>query len=206
MKNLKSIICRILITTLIVLISIFTCVYCNALGEYNAGRLYDYIKTQKTSHEIAELARSLGLAEKDPIIVRAKELWLDANEKFIRDRDIIATVVFNEAGYGGSDRHMELVAAVVCNRVKSSEFPNTVYEVVIAPKQYKPEYVDPNSYHGQRARKAPNWEKCQAIAAKALRGEIVCPSDVFFQANFIQGKSIYEIHYTSYSTTWFCYG
>ena len=206
MKDLRLMFCSILIIASIVLMSVFACVFCNAVGEYNAGRLYDYIQTQNTSHEIAELARSLGLPEDDPIILRAKDLWLEANEKFIRDRDIIATVVFNEAGYGCSDRHMELVAAVVCNRVKSDKFPNTVYEVVVAPKQYKPEYADPNSYHGQRARKAPNWTKCQAIATKALRGEIECPSSVFFQANFIQGKSIYEIHYTSYSTTWFCYG
>lgn len=161
---------------------------------------------QNTVHEIAELARSIGLPEDDPIIVRAKELWWEAEEQFYKDRDIIATVVFNEAGYGCSDRHMELVAAVVYNRLQSDKFPDTVYEIVVAPKQYHPDYADAESYYGKRARESKVWNKCQDIATKALRGEIDCPSDVFYQANFTQGTGIYETHYTSYSTTWFCYG
>lgn len=167
---------------------------------------YRPIEIQGAAHEIAELARSLGLPEDDPIIVRAKEIWEEANEQFCKDRDIIATVVYNEAGLGCSDRHMELVAAVICNRVNSDKFPNSVYDVVVAPKQYHPAYANPNSYYGKRARESEIWHKCQEIAIKALRGEIECPDDVFFQANFFQGTKTYEIHYTSYSKTWFCYG
>lgn len=170
-----------------------------------------------TTHEIAELARSLGLSEDDPIIVRAKELWIEADEReaneteninqFNYDRDIIATVIYNEAWYGCSIRHRELVAAVVCNRVKSNLFPDSVYDVVTAPRQYIPAYVDPDSYYGKRARaNADAWALCQEIATRALRGEIDCPENVVFQSEFKNlGDGVYEMHRTSYSTTYFCY-
>lgn len=171
-----------------------------------AGFTYKPADTQAKAHEIAELARSMGLPEDDPIIQRARDLWWEADAQFCYDRDIIATVVYNEAGFGCSDRHMELVAAVVCNRLGYNGFPNTVYEIVTAPNQYHPAYADANSYYGRRARESDIWEKCQDIAARALRGEIECPEGVVYQANFTQGSGVYETHYTSYSTTYFCYG
>ena len=167
----------------------------------------DFQQRKHSAHEIAEMARSLGLPESDPIIVRAKELWWESDAQFCYDRDIIATVVYNEAWGGCSDRHRELVAAVICNRVASDKFPNSVYDVVVQRGQYHPSYADPNSYYGKRAREnAEVWATCQEIAAKALNGEVDCDSNVLYQANFTQGYGIYETHYTSYSTTYFCYG
>jgi len=148
-----------------------------------------------------------GLPEDDPIIARAREIWWEQDARFQTDRDIIATVVYNEAGYGCTDRHMELVAAVVCNRVASEHpgWPDTVYEVVVQPGQYLPAYADPGSYYGQRARASGVWTKCQEIAERALLGQIECDPDVVFQAEFTQGSGVYETHCTSYSTTYFCY-
>ena len=196
-------------------IFIFLILCCCLLTGFTYGTT---TQVKATAHEIAELARSLNLPEDDPIIVRAQELWWEAHAKekenintvaFERDRDIIATVVFNEAGYGCSDRHMELVAAVICNRVNSNLFPNTVYEVVIQKAgqyyAYLPAYADPNSYYGRRARNSSEWEKCQNIATKALLGQIECPSNVVYQANFKQGSGVYDTHKTSYSITYFCY-
>lgn len=141
--------------------------------------------------------------------IRSSELQdskLRALKQFYKDRDIVATVVYNEAGIGCSDRHMELVAAVIYNRLNSSLFPNNIYDIVTAPRQYLPAYADPSSYYGRRARESSKWKKCQEIATRALSGMIDCPDNVFFQANFTQGTGIYEIHETSYSTTWFCFG
>lgn len=163
--------------------------------------------TKDTAHEIAELARSLGLPEDDPIIVRARELWWEADEQFCWERDITATIVFNEAGYGCSDRQMELVATVPWNRVKSDKFPNTLYEVVIQQGQYLPAYADPNSYYSRRARAdEETWKKCQEIAARVMLGEVECPENVLYQAEFVQGTGVYETHETTYSTTYFCFG
>lgn len=197
--------CKRALIIVALLIVIFMPVTSSAQDEYRSE--YEPLIIQDSMHRIAEYARALGLPEDDPIIIRAKELWLKADKDFHRDRDIVATVVYNEAGNGCSDRHMELVAAVVYNRLMSEKFPDTIRDIVVAPKQYHPDYVDADSYYGKRARESSEkWEKCQEIATKALKGEIECPRDVYYQANFKQGKGIYEIHYTTYSTTWFCYG
>ena len=166
---------------------------------------YEHLEVRDTAYEIIKLARSIGIKENDPIIERAKTIQAEAHQQFLTDRDIIATVIYNEAGYKCSDRHMELVAAVIINRLKSDLFPDTVYEIVTAPKQYHPLYADPNSIYGQLARKSDKWKKCKKIATKALKGEIDCPDNVYYQANFKQGDGEYEIHKTSYSTTYFCY-
>lgn len=171
------------------------------------GFAYQPAETQVSVQEIAVLARGLGLPETDPIIQRAQALWWEAESRRRADRDIIATVVFNEAGYGCSDRHMELVAAVICNRVASDTFPDSVYDVVVQPGQYHPAYADPESWYSRRAREdAGTWAKCQEIAALALDGAVDCPAAVLYQANFTQGSGVYEVHQTSYSSTYFCYG
>ena len=38
---------------------------------------YNWTHRQETVHEIAELARSIGLPEDDPIIKRAQEIWME---------------------------------------------------------------------------------------------------------------------------------
>lgn len=168
-----------------------------------------YVDRMDRAHELAEMARAEGLADDNPIIVQCKDIWWQAYEEFCYDRDIIATVIYNEAWYKCSDRHRELVAGVVVNRrdnTKWFDYADTIYEVVVAPAQYNPKYADPNSYQGRIARENPeNWAVCQEIAARALRYEIDIPSTVLFQAEFTQGDEIYEIHKTGYSTTYFCH-
>ena len=167
---------------------------------------YPEFTTQQTLYNIIKVARDGGIPENDPLIVLAKNRFEESKKQHRKDMEIIATVVYNEAGYGCSDRHMELVAGVIYNRLKSDLFPNTVYEIVTAPKQYHPLYADPDSVYSQLARNSDKWAKCLEIAERALRGDIDCPDTVFFQANFPQGTANYEIHDTSYSRTWFCYG
>jgi spore germination cell wall hydrolase CwlJ-like protein len=152
----------------------------------------------------------MGLDDSDSIIVRCKEIW-NEGINLIKpvdptDRDTIATAIYTEAWGGCSDRHRELVAAVIVNRVNSNRFPNSVSGVVNQRGQYPQGYANPNSTLGKRARQNPEiWAKCQAIATKALRGEVDCPDNVVFQAQFRQGSGVYDVHKTSYSTTYFCY-
>lgn len=186
---------------------------------------------QDKLHEIAEIAREIGLEETDQIIKRAQELWWEAQalkEKLdedvpMEDNDtppveekppaeepwyteedirIVATVIYNEAWYGCSERHRELVGAVLVNRVKSPQFPNTVYACVVQPKQYNPGYAT-----GRYPVPDFAWETCRELAIRALNGEVECPDNVLFQSNYPNlGKGWYEVHYTSYSTTYFAYG
>lgn len=119
--------------------------------------------------------------------------------------DLLAAVIYYEAGSDDcTDRHQQLVAQVVLNRVASGEFPNTVYDVITQnypAVQY--------SYYNRILDIANNTDKiperCYDNALSALLGEVECPSNIVWQANFKQGSGIYEIHKTSYSTTYFCY-
>lgn len=138
--------------------------------------------------------------------------WTDTHRVTwnVTDAEIIACVVFNEAGYGCTDRHQELVAAVIVNRVADPRFPDTVYDVVTQKTgehyQYHPAYATPGSWAWERAVNSDVWEHCLEIAEKALSGLVDCPPDVLYQANFEQGTGVYECGYTSYSVTYFCYG
>lgn len=167
---------------------------------------YQPLEQQQVAQNIATQARGLGLPESDPIITRAQELWWAAENELNYDRDLIATTIYHEAWGDCSDRHRELVGAVIYNRVLSPLWPNSVYEVLAAPGQYSKELVTPNSKAWNKARENPTiWAHCQAIAEKVLNGEVVCPRNVVYQSNSVQG-SVYETHKTSYSTTYFCFG
>ena len=229
---------------------------------------------QNKAHQIAEIAREMGLSEDDPIIVRAQEIWwqeegqsnpvttevdpvveeqpAEVNSAEVNptetveipevpvdevvaelatapaedaaleetkptrytlgvpgytqeDIDRVASVVYNEAGNGTERRHKELVAACVVNRVNSPWMGSNIYEVITCPNQYLPAYAQYGSYYMNRAMNADNWEECKEIAEKALKGEIDCPYDLVFQAEFVQGRGVYESYRTKYGPTYFCY-
>lgn len=121
------------------------------------------------------------------------------------DLDLLAAVIYYEAGSDDcTDRHQQLVAQVVLNRVASDEFPDTIYDVIMQTKpsiQYSP--------YKKIAKNAGNRDiipqRCYDNALIVLNGEVECPSNIVWQANFKQGSGIYEVHKTSYSTTYFCY-
>ncbi len=158
---------------------------------------------QEQAHKIAETARAMGLPESDPIIIRTKEIWNAEELQFQIARDIIATVIYNEAWGGCTERHRELVAAVIVNRVKSDKFPSTVYDVVSQKGQYLNAYANGDPHYTPPAEALV---ECREIATRALLGEIECPDHVLYQAEAKQGTGVYEICKTSYSTTYFCYG
>lgn len=162
-----------------------------------------WTSTQNKVHEIAEIARELGLGEDDPIIQRASYLWL-TEEKTIR---ILAKVVFNEAGCSEcTDRHQQLVACVVLNRIKSNDFPNTIEEVIAQPKQYTKKYLQnlPNYIEADK-----DMKRCFDNAILAYLGKVDCPENVVYQSEYPDlGTGHYEVYYVSVlgSTTYFSYG
>lgn len=116
------------------------------------------------------------------------------------DLDLLAKIIYLEAG-GCTYRHKQLVGCVVINRVNSSKFPNTIEDVVYQKNQYYP--------RGSKylANAKPDGE-CYEIAKDLLANgnHSICPSNVLFQAEFVQGE-VYEVIVSPYgSTTYFCYG
>lgn len=140
---------------------------------------------QHKAHQIANIARELGLPEDSAIISEASRLWWAEQE----DARIIANVVAHEAPYC-TERHQRLVAQVILNRVADPRFPDNVRDVVTQPGQYHPSYVNDLPDY---ASASPEIRRCFAAAVAALNGEVDCPESVIFQSEFEQlGAGTYE--------------
>ncbi len=151
---------------------------------------------QNELHDIANRARALGLPESNPIIQEAKRLWHQEEE----DLRIIANVILHEAPHC-SDRHQQLVAQVILNRVASplAYFPDTVKDVVNAPGQYDPAYTRNLPERGDQN---PEVQRAFRNALDAINGEVDCPDNVVYQSEFdYLGSGNYEIHEAR--TDWF---
>ena len=151
---------------------------------------------QDALHAAADLLRAAGLPDDDPAILALSAEWWREQEAL----DIVARVVMGEAG-NCPWMHQVAVAAVVCNRVKSPYFPDTVREVVAAPGQYTTLYLT-------------GFEKtsrqCYEAAKKALDGDSGVPEDVIWQAEFPQGTEVWWRSEVDtgwwHSVTYFCRG
>lgn len=184
----------------IIFICIIIIFYSFAVGATTKD---EWTPTQYKLHQIAELAREIGLEEDNPIIQEASFLWYTELEEI----KILANVISFEANCC-TDRHQQLVAAVVLNRKNSNKFPNTIKEVITQENQYNPSYVRnlPNYLIAD-----DNMKKCFINAIKAYCGEVECPDNVLFQSNYPElGYGYYEVIEvnTPYfkSTTYFAYG
>lgn len=148
-------------------------------------------------HEMADELRSLGYSDDSPVIQALSNAWWED----YHDLCIVAKVVDNEANDICEMDHKVYVGAVVMNRVKSDLFPNSVHDVVAAPGQYSHEYL--NGFN--------NISRKSWIAARmAIDGEHDAPSDLYWQAEFPQGREIWKTFVVDtpyfHSTTYFCRG
>lgn len=164
-----------------------------------ANAAYDITtERQDRLHDAAEILRSLGYAEDSEVITRIKNAWWQEQE----DLNIIAKTIQNEADPAWCQwEHSVAVGAVVCNRVKSPWFPDTVREVVEAPGQYLKAYTSDFSGTTRLAYEA---------AKAALDGDHEVPEDAYWQDNKVQGRRIWKAFTvdTGYfrSTTYICCG
>ena len=116
----------------------------------------------------------------------------------VNENDVIllARVIHAEATQQPNLRVMDrqYVGAVIMNRVKHPQFPNTLQGVIYARNQYAcvGNYLF-NQYPPQ---------ECLDIARQLLEGETFgVPSNVVFQAQFHQGKGLWKqvgVHYYCY--------
>lgn len=153
---------------------------------------------QEALHADAENLRAVGVSDDDPMIRALSDAWWAEQEKL----DILAKLVAHEADPQWCEwEHSLAVACVVLNRVASPYFPNTVKEVVAAPGQYLESYTHDF---------ADTPRLCYEVAKAALDGDHEIPSDVYWQAEFLQGTSVWKVFRvdTGYysSTTYICRG
>lgn len=113
------------------------------------------------------------------------------------DLFVLSHIIQCEAGYCEREM-MEGVGSVVLNRVADERFPNTIYEVVNQPGQYRP--VMSGTFQN-----AQPTDEVIDVAIDLLTNGSKLPANVVWQANFPQGTGTYKTLSTSYSTMWFCY-
>ena len=164
---------------------------------------------KKYTAEIAEkeaqalaYEREIAEAEGDLVALRAKykeELAISAQASQMENRDIsdiifasgdedvMAAIIECEAG-GESYTGKVAVGAVVMNRVRSPLFPNTVLEVIMAPKQFSP--VGSGRFAIVLARGAN--ESCYQAARDAMAGASPVGDCLFFRTPIpgLEGQQI----------------
>lgn len=108
--------------------------------------------------------------------------------------DMLARVINGEAGSSWiSDKEQRAVGSVVLNRVKSKKFPNTLRGVIFQRSQYA--CVRDGNYNKKPSKRAI------ANAKYLLENGTTLPSNVVFQAQFIQGRGVH----TKIGSHYFCY-
>lgn len=169
-----------------------------ALAVHGYAGYFDELEEKKTqAHASAQAARMAGMPEDAAVIVEAQAQWHEAHAQIERELDMLARVVYFEAGSDWlSDRHQQLVACVVLNRCADERFPDTIEENVYKDGQY----ACAEKLYSVTREQIP--ERCYINAAKAAYGLVECSDDVVYQAQFKQGTGTYEKH----GNTWFCYG
>lgn len=116
------------------------------------------------------------------------------------DLDLLARLITAEMGCSWVPDDIQLyVGSVVLNRMESSLFPDTLYDVIYQKGQYSPTWSG-------AINNTPD-ERTVENARTLLENGSVLPANVVFQANFKQGDGVYAEYYDEYlgTTTYFCY-
>ena len=131
--------------------------------------------------------------------LKKQHLHIEDNLTF-DDLYLLSKIIETETGSNWlTEEHRQMVASVVVNRVKSPEFPNTLYEVVYQRGQYA-------AVRTSRFENLIPSEKAVRSAMAVLKDGSIAPPSVVFQAEFVQGKGTYKkITDSILGTTYFCY-
>ena len=168
---------------------------------------YDEAETQKETAEnttdatesTTENTTEAETEATEPVTEETTEPTEEVKNYTEDDLFYLAAAVCREAG-GESEEIQLLVANVFINRVNSSHYPDTIYEVLTQYKQYGTMWKYGVSF--------PDWadekvkEQCYSVAQRILEGERFCPENVLFQAEFKQGSGVYKQFGDDY---YFCY-
>lgn len=164
---------------------------CEPIDDAQTGTIirHEEIQVAYANAPTSDSTASQGhsTVQNEPVYVSYDEEWL------------LAWIIYMEAGsYWIPDYVQQYVGSVVLNRVASSNFPNTITEVLYQPGQY---YAAMTGLYY-----APD-ERAQANARYLLENGSVLPADVLFQANFTQGTGVYHEYQDPYlGSSYFCYG
>ena len=109
------------------------------------------------------------------------------------DLETLALLIYQEAGGDAcSDDTRRKVGTVVLNRVDSDNYPDTIQEVALQRKQYGRLHwtglVWPE--RASQPQEAHAVARAYDCAEQLLTGDRALPSDVIYQAEFVQGREV----------------
>lgn len=172
------------------------------LSTYDEAETENTTETSKETTELETMEKpteEMQPETTEPAIEEVTEPSEGTKNYTDDDLYYLAAAVCREAG-GESEEIQLLVANVIINRVNSSIYPDTIYEVLTEYKQYGTMWKYGVSF--------PNWadekvkEQCYSVAKRILEGERLCPENVLFQAEFKQGSGVFKQFGDDY---YFCY-
>lgn len=159
----------------------------------------DYLAEMMLAAENGDL--EAGFSAEEARRAKIEQLGVDEEDISFEDLYLLAKIIYAEAGSEWlSDEWKMCVGEVVLNRVESSEFPDTIPEVLYQQGQY---YSKSSTYFANLKPSA----RCVKIALHLLLGErYLNDPSVVFQANFRQGSGVCAHFYDQYlGSTYFCY-
>lgn len=192
-KNVEA----LLIAIICIVFIAFCVLMATKAGAYEGTRITT--AKQDALHEAAEILRAAGYSNDSNTLKALSNAWWEEQEAL----DIIAKTIQHEANPEWCDwEHSLAVGVVILNRVASPYFHgDTVKEVVAWPGQYLASYT----YGFENVPR-----KCYEAAKAVMDGDHEIPDDVYWQAEFVQGTSIWKVFRvdTGYysSTTYICRG
>ena len=109
----------------------------------------------------------------------------------------LARTIYAENGGSRNNKTIVLTGIVVCQRVRSSDFPNTIKKVISQKGQY-------STWSDGKIKNCKPSKKCYKIAKKILKKKLYLkyPKKLVFQSQFRQGTKTYK--YITEDNEYFC--
>lgn len=144
--------------------------------KVSSGKITGYVKNGSLLTGSAAVERAAKVCKNGTSKITALKTSSPAMSVNASDEKLLATIIWCEAGNQARVGKVA-VGAVVLNRVRSSQFPNTIKEVIYQRGQFTP--VSTGVFARALANGVP--ESCYEAARAALAGENPVGNCLFFQ-------------------------
>ena len=171
-------------TYMIAAILFFT--ICVKLGIENQCRpqAIELVRIEEVAPVQPDLETCAGISKK---VQQYTEEPLEPDPVNEGERELLAHLIYAEAGGVESDACLYYVGSVVLNRMKDKDFPDTMWEVIY---QTEPTLQYACIADGN-INKQPD-ARCYEVAEALLKYGSVIPGNVVYQAEFKQGSGIWK--------------
>ena len=182
--KLKKIVVVLMAITVVMILAMYS-MGATRPQPYNYFSEEYWTEDMKSAHRAADILRENGYGNDSQEIMALSKIWYDGRGSLF----ILAKTIQYEAGKNETEL-MGYVGAVVMNRVRSDEFPDTVFDVVMQPRQYSSIYRSdvPEDTAAQREREGrgvagigeirsvghPEAHRPHGLALSCLEGKRLC--------------------------------